>query len=144
MATAERQAHVTWQGDLKGSGQFDVGTGAITSQQVTWASRTEDPQGRTSPEELIAAAQASCYAMALSSTLGKAGNVPEKLEVTARAALDLGAGKITTVDRDVQGTVPGLDQAGFEEAARKAESTCPVANALRNNVDIRLNARLAQ
>ena len=144
MATAERQAHVTWEGDLRGSGEFDMGTGAITSQRVTWASRAEEPQGHTSPEELIAAAHASCYAMALSNTLAKAGNKPDQLEITAKAALDLGAGKITTVDLDVQGTVPGLDQSGFEEAAREAETKCPVSNALRNNVDIRLNASLTQ
>jgi osmotically inducible protein OsmC len=144
MATAERQAHVTWQGDLKGSGQFDTGSGAIGSQQVTWASRTEEPEGHTSPEELIAAAHASCYAMAFSNTLAKAGNAPEKLEVTAKVTFDTGSGKVTTSELDVEGTVAGLDQSGFEEAARTGERACPVSNALRNNVDIRLNARLAQ
>ncbi len=145
MATAEREAHVTWQGDLRqGAGRFDLGTGAIDAQDVTFASRTQEPEGHTSPEELMAAAHASCYAMALSSTLAKAGSPPEKLEVTAKAALDLGALKISTVDLDVRGTVPGMDQSAFEEAARQAEGVCPVSNALRNNVDIRLNATLTE
>ena len=144
MATAERHAEVTWQGDLRsGSGTFDVGSGALAQQQVTFANRAEDPAGHTSPEELIAAAHATCYAMALSNTLAEGGNPPERLQVTAKVALDLGSLKISTDELTVEGTVPGLDQSAFEEAARKAEGTCPVSNALRGNVDIQLNATLA-
>lgn len=143
MATAERHAEVIWQGDLpSGSGDFSVGSGALQQQRVTWARRTEDPAGHTSPEELIAAAQAACYAMAFSNTLAQGGNPPDKLDVTARAVLDLGSVTITTLVLDVQGTVPGMDQAAFEDAARRAEQSCPVANALRGNVDIQLNATL--
>jgi lipoyl-dependent peroxiredoxin len=143
MATAERSAHVTWEGDLKGSGEFDVGSGALSSQQVTWARRSGDPEGHTSPEELIAAAHATCYAMALSNTLAKGGNAPERLEVEAVVALDLQAGKITTSVLTVRGTVPGLDESAFQEAAEQGEQACPVSNALRGNLDISVNASLA-
>jgi osmotically inducible protein OsmC len=144
MATAVRRARATWRGDLqRGEGQFDVGSGAISTQQVTWAHRSGEPEGHTSPEELIAAAQATCYAMALSNTLAQDGNPPGQLDVTAACTLEIGTG-ITTMDIEVEGRVPGLDQSGFEDAARRGEQACPVANALRGNVDIRLTATLAQ
>ncbi|MGI9050261.1 MAG: OsmC family peroxiredoxin [Rubrobacteraceae bacterium] len=144
MANVERKAHVVWEGDLmKGSGTFSGGSGALDEFPVTFASRVERSDGKTSPEELIASAHATCYAMALSNTLADAGSPPERLEVDAVCILDDGALKITTVNLDVRGTVSGLDQQGFEEAARNAEQICPVSNALRNNVDIKLNASLA-
>ena len=147
MALAERKAEAIWEGNLtQGKGSFTTGSGALGTQAVTWASRTEDPNGRTSPEELIAAAQATCYAMAFSNALNSAGTPPERLNVTATCALDRVDGKptITTMRIDVHGKVPGIDQAAFESAARTAEQGCPVANALRNNVQITVNATLDQ
>lgn len=138
---AERRAEVIWQGNLtQGNGRLNVGSGAFGELPITWAARTEKPDGKTSPEELIAAAHAGCYAMALSSTLNKDGTPPEQLVINAACTLD--QGKITTMQLDVRGRVPGLDEAAFQEAARKAEQSCPVSNALRNNVQIQLNARL--
>ena len=144
MATADRRAHVTWQGSLqKGSGSLDLAdSGALTGAGVSFPSRTESPSGQTSPEELIAGAHASCYAMALSNTLAEAGNEPEELDVTAVATLDMGSLKITTVDLTINGRVPGLDADGFQQAAEQAEQICPVSNALRNNVDINLHPTL--
>ena len=145
MATADRSASVKWQGDLmSGSGTFDLASsGAMTGAGVSFATRTEDPNGETSPEELVAAAQASCYAMALSNTLAEGGNAPESLEVDAKCTLDMGSLKVTTVTLDVRGQVPGLDEEGFQSAAEQAEQTCPISNALRGNVDIQLNTSLA-
>jgi lipoyl-dependent peroxiredoxin len=142
---AERTADVVWEGNLaNGNGTISLKSGATGALPVTWASRTERSDGKTSPEELIAAAEASCYAMAFSNTLAQQGTPPTRLNVTATATFDRvnGAAKITTLDLQVRGQVPGLDQAGFAEAARKAEQGCPVSNALRGNVDIRLTAQL--
>src|SRR5687767_8207348 len=108
MATAERRAYVVWKGELqKASGNGDlVSSGAMAGAEVTFATRTEDPHGNTSPEELIAAAHASCYAMALSNTLAEQGNDPDELDVTATCTLDMDSLKITTVVLDVRGSVP--------------------------------------
>ena len=147
MALAERTAEVTWNGDLmSGNGQINMqSSGSMQNSPVTWASRTEAPAGKTSPEELLAASHASCYAMAFSATLARRGTPPERLHVTAVASLDRkpeGGVQVTTMDLTVRGRVPGLDQAGFEEAARQAEQGCPISNAIRGNVDIRVNATL--
>ena len=145
MALAERRADVTWQGDLiKGQGILNLGSGALSQASVTFASRTERSDGKTSPEELIAGAHAACFAMALSNTLARAGTPPQQLHVNAVCALDRTESglKISSMTLDVSGTVPGLDQAGFEAAARQAEQGCPVSNALRNNVAITVNAHL--
>ena len=146
MASAQRRAEVRWEGNLtQGKGRIvKVGSGAFGELPVTWAARTERPDGKTSPEELIAAAHASCYAMALSNTLNQAGTPPESLDVTAVSTFEQVAGgwKISTMDLEVRGRVPGLDQAGFQSAAQKGEQGCPVSNALRNNVQIRLKAQL--
>jgi osmotically inducible protein OsmC len=145
MSIAERRADVTWEGDLDhGQGRLTVGSGAVDALPITWASRTARADGRTSPEELIAAAQAGCYAMALSHTLAQSGYPPTRLEVTATCAFDRADGgfKISTIDVTVHGRVPGLDQPGFETAARQAEQGCPVSNALRHNVEMRLHAHL--
>jgi osmotically inducible protein OsmC len=129
---------------MSGSGTFDLASsGAMTGAGVSFATRTEDPNGETSPEELVAAAHASCYAMALSNTLAEGGNAPESLEVDATCTLDMGSLKVTTVTLDVRGQVPGLDEEGFQSAAEQAEQTCPISNALRGNVDIQLNTSLA-
>lgn len=139
---AERRAEVVWQGNLlQGNGILSVGSGVLQGQQVTWASRTERPNGKTSPEELIAAAHAACYAMALSHTLAQQGHQPERLTVSAVCTLDQPP-KITTMELRVRGRVPGIDAATFQAAAMEAEKGCPVSNALRNNVDIRVTAEL--
>ena len=145
MAKAERRAEVMWQGNLmKGSGTFDLASsGTMTGAQVTFARRIGNPEGSTSPEELIAAAHASCYAMALSNTLGEQGNDPEELNISATCTLDTDSLKITTMVLDIRGNVPGVDEEGFRSAAEQAEQICPVSNALRGNVDIQLNTRLA-
>lgn len=144
MATAERRAEVTWQGNLaKGSGTFDLASsGAMSAAGISFATRTESPDGNTSPEELIAAAHASCYAMALSNVLGEQGNDPEELRVSATCVLDMGSLKITTETLEVHGRVPGLDADGFQQAVDEADQVCPVTNALRGNVDIQVNASL--
>jgi len=143
---AQRKASVVWEKDLlKGAGNVTVGSGAFQQFPVTWASRTEDSGGKTSPEELLAAAHASCYAMSLSATLARRGTPSERLDVTAVCSFErVGDGwKVTTSDLSVTGKVPGIDGATFEEAARTAEKACPISNAIRNNVEIRLSAILA-
>ena len=144
MATAERRANVVWRGNLfEGSGSFDLASSeAAQDLPVTWASRTERPDGKTSPEELIAAAHASCFAMAFSNTLAEGGNDPEELDISAVCTFDVDQLKITTMVLDVRGRVPGLDEEGFSGAAEQAEQVCPVSNALRGNVDIQLNVSL--
>ena len=144
MATAERRANVVWNGNLfQGSGTFDlVSSEAVQGLPVTWASRTERPDGRTSPEELIAAAHASCFAMALSNTLAEQGNEPEELNISAVCTFDADQLKVTSSVLNVRGRVPGLDEEGFRRAAEQGEQNCPVSNALRGNVDIQVNASL--
>jgi len=143
MAT-ERTANVVWQGDLlNGRGTIEGATsGAIGPLDVSWASRAEEPNGRTSPEELIAAAWASCFAMALSSGLAKAGTPPEKLETSATVTFQPGEG-ITRGALTVRGTVPGLDAAAFAQAAETAKENCPVSMALTGIPEITLDAQLA-
>ena len=143
MATAERRADVVWEGNLfRGNGRFTVGSGAIPEQAVTWASRTERSDGKTSPEELIAAAHGSCFAMALSNVLDQAGTPPERLEITAVCTFDVDNIRVASVDLDIRAHVPGIDEDGFQDAIGQAEQGCPVSNALRGNVDIRVNASL--
>ena len=145
MAKNESRATTVWEGNLHdGSGTITAASGAFTLP-ATWGARVEEPGGKTSPEELIAAAHATCYAMNLSATLTSAGSPPERLEVTAVCGLDPkeGGGRvITSSNLSVRGVVPGLDQAGFEDLARKGEATCPVSNALRGNLRIDLDAQL--
>ena len=143
MAT-DRRAEVTWRGDLMGgSGVIDrVGSGAFGPLDVTWTSRTEEPGGRTSPEELIAAAHASCFSMALAHGLAQAGNPPEELSTSATVTFVPGTG-ITRSALEVEGTVPGMDEDGFREAAEQAKEGCPVSQALKGNVELDLTARLA-
>jgi osmotically inducible protein OsmC len=143
MATAERRADVVWEGDLPhGSGRFTVASGAFGEQPVTWASRTERSDGKTSPEELIAAAHGSCFAMALSNVLAQGGTPPERLEITAVCTFDVDEVKVSSVDLDIRGHVPGIDAEDFRSAVEQAEQGCPVSNALRGNVDVRVNASL--
>ena len=144
MAT-DRRADVTWQGGLMdGSGTIRSTTsGAIGEQGVSWAARSEDATGgKTSPEELIAAAHASCFSMALSAGLAKAGTPPEQLDTSATVTFQPGEG-IVKIALAVEGRVPGLDAAGFEEAAQGAKANCPVSKALAGVPEITLEARLA-
>jgi lipoyl-dependent peroxiredoxin len=140
---AERSAQATWQGDLmSGSGEIhEVPSGAFGPLQVTWASRTEDHGGKTSPEELIAAAHAACFAMALSHGLATSGNPPDRLETAVNVTFVPGTG-ITKAALTVVGTVPGIEEAAFKEAAEAAKENCPVSGALKGNVELTLDARL--
>lgn len=142
MAT-DKHAQVTWQGDLtSGSGTIDsVGSGVFEPLAVSWAARTGDEGSMTSPDELIAAAHAACFSMALSNGLGKAGTPPEKLTVTATVTFVPGTG-ITKSALDVRGDVPGIDDRAFGEAAEDAKENCPVSKALRGNVVMTVTARL--
>jgi osmotically inducible protein OsmC len=147
MATADRRAEVNWEGALAdGSGILELVSSEAASLPVTWASRVESPDGRTSPEELVAAAHASCYAMAFSGTLGRNGTPPERLHVTAVVSLNPKEGggfQVTDSALEVTGLVPGVDQAAFQELADTAEKGCPISNALRGNVTITVSATLA-
>ncbi len=142
MAT-DRRAEVTWNGDLmSGSGTItSVGSGAFGPLDVSWPSRTEEPAGRTSPEELIAAAHAACYCMALSHGLAGAGTPPDELRASATVTFVPGTG-ITRSALTVVGVVPGLDEAGFVAAAEAAKDGCPVSGALTGNVELSVEARL--
>ncbi len=136
-------ARTTWTGDLfGGSGTTTLDSGAAPSMDVTWKARSEEHGGLTSPEELIAAAHASCYCMALSNTLANAGTPPGTLEATATATFVPGEG-ITGIQLTVRGSVPGIDAAAFAEAAESAKENCPVSQALAGNVPISLEASLA-
>ncbi len=143
---AARRADVTWEGDLlTGGGVVTAGTSrAFNALPVTWASRTEGPQGKTSPEELIAAAHASCYAMALSFGLAGAGKPPKKLEVSATVTFDkVEAGwRVVSSALTVRGVVPGMDTPGFRKAAESAKDGCPVSQALKGNVKLSVEATL--
>jgi osmotically inducible protein OsmC len=143
MAT-ERTANVTWTGSLQeGSGTIEnVGSGAFGPLDVTWASRAERPDERTSPEELIAAAHAACFSMAFSGGLAKAGSPPERLETSATVTFVPGTG-ITKSALTVRGTVPGMDEAAFREAAEAAKENCPVSKALAGVPEITIDAALA-
>jgi osmotically inducible protein OsmC len=140
---ADRTANVTWSGSLlEGSGTIEsVGSGAFGPLDVTWASRTEESGGRTSPEELIAAAHASCFSMALSHALAQAGTPPDRLETSATVTFIPGTG-ITKSALTVRGSVPGLDEDGFRAAAENAKENCPVSKALAAVPEITLDATL--
>jgi lipoyl-dependent peroxiredoxin len=145
MPVAEREANVIWEGDLAhGNGRLTPKSGAFGELPVTWASRTERSDGKTSPEELLAAAHASCFAMALSNGLSQGGHKPDRLEVSAVSTLDrLEAGlRVTTMRLTVRGTVPGIDEAAFKQAAEAAKEGCPISNALKNNVQMSVDATL--
>jgi len=142
---ADRSAQVTWVGDLmSGNGEIhEAPSGAFGPLQVTWASRSEDDHGgRTSPEELIAAAHASCFSMSLAGRLARAGHSLERLETSATVTFVPGTG-ITKSALAVVGRVPGIDEAAFREEAEAAKEGCPVSGALKGNVELTLDARLA-
>jgi osmotically inducible protein OsmC len=128
---------------MEGSGTImSTTSGAIGEQGVSWAARSEDASaGRTSPEELIAAAHASCFAMALSNTLAKDGHAPDELRTSATVTFQPGEG-ITRVALTVDGRVSGLDEAAFQQAAQTAKENCPVSQALAGVPEISLEAKL--
>ena len=142
MAT-DRKADVTWQGDLMtGHGRIDsVTSGAVGGLDVSWPARAEEPEGKTSPEELIAAAHATCFSMALSHGLAQAGHPPEELKTSATVTFQPGEG-ITKIALDVAGRVPGIDEGTFQQAADGAKQNCPVSKALTGVPEISLTARL--
>jgi osmotically inducible protein OsmC len=139
----DRRAEVTWQGSLlEGSGTIRSTTsGKLGEQPVSWVNRSEDNPDATSPEELIAAAHAACFSMALSAALARAGNPPDELNTSATVSFQPGEG-ITKIALTVEGRVPGLDAQGFEEAAQGAKENCPVSKALASVPEITLEARL--
>jgi osmotically inducible protein OsmC len=144
MAMAERTATTSWDGDLAhGNGTVTGASGALGELPVTWASRTERSDGKTSPEELVAAAHAACFSMALAHTLTQGGNPPEHLEVSAKVTLDErdGGPTVTTSELTVTGTVPGIDQGAFAQAANDAGQNCPISRALAG-LDISVKATL--
>jgi osmotically inducible protein OsmC len=131
-----------WEGDLAhGSGTTTPESGAFEPVEVTWASRTSRSKGKTSPEELLAAAHASCYCMALSNELAEAGTPPDRLEATATVEFEPGEG-VRSSHITVKGRVQGIDQDRFEEAASAAGDGCPISGALKGNVDIEVEATL--
>jgi len=142
MAT-DRKAEVTWQGDLmSGNGRIDsVTSGAVGGLDVSWPARAEEPEGKTSPEELIAAAHATCFSMALSHGLAQAGHPAEELKTSATVTFQPGEG-ITKIALEVAGRVPGIDEGAFQQAADGAKQNCPVSKALTGVPEISLTARL--
>lgn len=145
---ATRTATVTWTGSLaEGSGTASAGSsGLFTDLPVSWASRTEEPEGRTSPEELLAAAHASCFAMSLSGALARGGTPPEHMHVSAVVTFDKVADgwSVTRSELDVVGVVPGLDEAGFDALAQEAKDGCPISRALAGNVEITIHSTVEE
>ncbi len=147
MAT-DRRAEVTWTGDLmSGSGRIEtVGSGAFEGLDVSWPARTEEPDKKTSPEELIAAAHASCFSMAFSNGLAKAGTPAEQLDVSVDVTFDkVEAGwGVKSSAITVRGRVPGIDAEAFRAAAETAKDGCPISRALMGNVELSVEATLEQ
>jgi lipoyl-dependent peroxiredoxin len=146
-AQEEREARVVWQGDLMGgNGTIEaVTSGQLQGLAVSWPSRIGETETQTTPEELLAAAHASCFAMALSHELAGRGSAPERLEVTARVGFDpkVGGGFEVSFSRlTVRGEVPGMDAAAFEQAAREASQGCPISQALKGNVEVTVRPSL--
>lgn len=145
--TEIRHAMATWTGDLQsGAGTIDyVSSGAFARMPVTWASRTSAHDGKTSPEELLAAAHAACFSMAFAARLGKNGTPATKLSVKVEVTFDNpgGAGwKVATSHITVQGDVPGIDAAKFSELADDAKENCPISAAIKGNVELSVTATL--
>lgn len=145
---AVRTATVTWQGDLaSGSGSVSAGTSELfTDLPVSWGSRTEAAEGRTSPEELLAAAHASCFAMALSAGLARAGTPPDHLHIEAEVTFDKVGDAWTVVSSHliVLGKVKGASEAEFVAAAQDAKDGCPISRALKGNVAITVEPTLEE
>jgi lipoyl-dependent peroxiredoxin len=145
---ASRTATVTFSGKLAdGDGTVTAGSsGTFADLPVSWSSRTEEPDGRTSPEELLAAAHASCFAMSLAGALGRAGTPPDHVHVSATVTFDR-VGESWTVTRselDVVGTVPGISSADFDAVAEQTKDRCPISRALAGNVELAVSATLEE
>jgi osmotically inducible protein OsmC len=144
---ALRTAQAVWNGDFSsGSGLVSATTSkAFNNLSVSWKARTEEPGGSTSPEELVAAAHASCFSMALAAGLGRGGTPPSKLDVSATVTFDQveGGWKVTSSALRVVGTVPGLDASGFQAAAEAAKDGCPISRMITGNVALSVEATLA-
>ena len=139
---SESSATTVWQGDLaSGNGIATAASGAIPDLEVTWPARVERTPGTTSPEELLAASHASCYCMALAHVLGQQGNLPERITTTATVEFVPGEG-VKSSRLEVTGSVPGLDQAGFDSVTAEAHENCPISGALRGNVEMQVDATL--
>ena len=140
---AESRAHARWHGDLMtGAGTIDrVGSGTFGPLEVTWAARTGEGSGTSTPEELLAAAHAACYSMALSNILAEQGTPPTEVSTSVTVTFVPGTG-ITTSKIEVEGQVPGIDEAAFGQAAEEAKDGCPVSKALQGNVELSVVARL--
>lgn len=140
--SAMSKANTVWEGDLaSGRGATSFGSGALPEVEVSWPARTERTPGATSPEELLAAAHTACFCMALSHELAQAGNPPEQLEASTTVEFIPGEG-VKSSHFVVRGRVPGLDQAGFEAAAKGAGENCPISQALEGNIEISVEAML--
>jgi lipoyl-dependent peroxiredoxin len=144
MPSVQRTAEVVWSGSIaRGTGMASGGSGALRNVPMTLASRMGEPQGKTSPEELIAAAHAGCFAMSLGSILAGRGTPPERLDVSATVTLEMsGTPRIASSELVVHGAVPGSDQGRFAASADEAERACLVSRALRGHVEIRVHAIL--
>lgn len=145
---AIRRAEATWTGDLaSGNGTVSgLSSGQLSDLAVTWAARTEEPGGKTSPEELLAAAHAACFSMALSGALGRAGTPAERLQTTAAVTFDkTDAGwRVTSSRLEVRGRVPNASASDFAAAAEAAKDGCPISSALKGNVELSVEATLEQ
>jgi osmotically inducible protein OsmC len=140
----DRSATTTWEGGLAdGKGQTNLDSSSAGKFDVSWPARAESPQGQTSPEELIAAAHASCYSMALSKEIADAGGTPQRIQTTVTVTFDTGSVAISDVAIKVRGTVEGMDEAGFKEVADGAKHGCPVSKLMAGNVEISLDASLS-
>jgi lipoyl-dependent peroxiredoxin len=145
MATVTREATIVWQGTLmEGSGNLSLKSGTLSDVPVTFSARIEDSQGMTSPEELLAAAEAECYTMVLANMLAQRNTAATRLETTATCSMERGQSglTITEIHLGVTGQVEGLDAQTFTSLAEDAERSCPVSNALRGNVNVTVAAHL--
>ena len=141
--SATRTASAHWEGDLfTGNGQVSLESSGIGTYDVSWPARTEEPGGKTSPEELIAAAHSACYNMAFSNILAKSGQAPTTLDTTAAVTFVPGTG-ITEIQLSTVGSVPGLSDEDFQRLAEEAKDACPVSQALKAVPSITVEARLA-
>jgi osmotically inducible protein OsmC len=146
MAAVQRTAEINWTGSIaRGSGRASGRSGAISDLPITVASRFGEPEGKTSPEELVAAAHAACFTMALGSILAARRTPPDHLQVAATVTLETaGTPTIASSQLEVRGVVPGADAASFDRAAQEAERSCPVSRALQGNVQLGVHASLDQ
>ncbi len=143
---AVRRAEATWSGDLtSGSGAVSaVSSGVFRDLPVTWAARTEAPEGKTSPEELVAAAHAACYSMAFSAQLGRNGTPPTRLDVSSEVTFAQveGGWKVESSQLTVRGEVPGISEEDYLRIAEAAKDGCPISGALKGNVELSVEATL--